>query len=177
MKEVLCDTSYFVALNYPKDPAHSLALSLAEELNSNQLILSREVIVESLNFFARFNPDMRDSTAHFFREFENQPNVYIEDLSQEGFLEALLLYEARSDKCYSLTDCVSMNLASKRGITEILTLDEHFQQEGLTALMLLRSGKRRWEKNTGNPRRTNFREVFPLSEDVDKTSPEKKLRG
>jgi hypothetical protein len=38
-------------------------------------------------------------------------------------------------KYYSLTDCISMNLMRGRGITEILTHDQHFTQEGFTILL------------------------------------------
>jgi predicted nucleic acid-binding protein len=43
--------------------------------------------------------------------------------------------EARPDKGYSLTDCVSMLVMRQEGITEILTHDIHFTQEGFTKLL------------------------------------------
>jgi uncharacterized protein len=46
----------------------------------------------------------------------------------------LALSEARPDKEYSLTDCISMVTMRQEGITEILTHDNHFTQEGLTIL-------------------------------------------
>jgi predicted nucleic acid-binding protein len=42
----------------------------------------------------------------------------------------LKLYQQRLDKGYSLTDCISMNTMRKSGITEVLTHDLHFTQEG-----------------------------------------------
>jgi len=44
------------------------------------------------------------------------------------------LYEARPDKGYSLTDCISMQTMRREGITEVLTDDRHFEQEGFHAL-------------------------------------------
>jgi len=38
------------------------------------------------------------------------------------------------DKGYSLTDCISMNTMRAEGLTEILTNDVHFTQEGFRAL-------------------------------------------
>jgi predicted nucleic acid-binding protein len=55
--------------------------------------------------------------------------------SHETFLAGLELYEARPDKGYSLTDCISMNLMRERGINEVLTHDHHFEQEGFTILL------------------------------------------
>ena len=45
------------------------------------------------------------------------------------------LYESRLDKGYSLTDCVSMQVMRERGISEVLTNDQHFAQEGFTILL------------------------------------------
>jgi predicted nucleic acid-binding protein len=49
-------------------------------------------------------------------------------------MAALTLYEARPDKEYSLTDCRSMVALRARGISEVLTNDHHFTQEGFTIL-------------------------------------------
>ncbi len=39
------------------------------------------------------------------------------------------------DKAYSLTDCISMNAMRERGLTDILTNDHHFTQEGFHILL------------------------------------------
>ena len=44
--------------------------------------------------------------------------------------QGLALFEARLDKGYSITDCISMNTMGRIGATEVLTLDHHFAQEG-----------------------------------------------
>jgi predicted nucleic acid-binding protein len=54
--------------------------------------------------------------------------------TRELFLEGLTLYEARSDKEYSLTDCISMQVMRREGLTEVLTNDHHFTQEGFHIL-------------------------------------------
>ena len=55
--------------------------------------------------------------------------------SRESFLAGLELYRRRSDKGYSLVDCVSMNTMRREGIVEVLTNDRHFSQEGYTILL------------------------------------------
>jgi predicted nucleic acid-binding protein len=50
------------------------------------------------------------------------------------FLGGLELYRARPDKGYSLTDCISMHTMRGLGITDALTNDRHFEQEGFRAL-------------------------------------------
>ena len=54
--------------------------------------------------------------------------------SRGSFLAGLHLYRARPDKGYSLTDCISMQTMRNEGITEALTNDRHFEQEGFRAL-------------------------------------------
>jgi len=54
--------------------------------------------------------------------------------SRESFLSGLQLYRARPDKGYSRVDCFSMQTMHKEGLTEVLTDDRHFEQEGFRAL-------------------------------------------
>ena len=54
--------------------------------------------------------------------------------SHESFLAGLDLYEARLDKGYSLTDCISVNTMRAEGVADVLTNDVHFRQEGFRAL-------------------------------------------
>jgi uncharacterized protein len=44
------------------------------------------------------------------------------------------LYENRSDKDWSLTDCVSFAVMTQRGLSEALTADHHFEQAGFRAV-------------------------------------------
>jgi uncharacterized protein len=44
------------------------------------------------------------------------------------------LYKDRPDKEYSLTDCISMQVMRREGLTEVLTNDHHFTQEGFRIL-------------------------------------------
>ena len=54
--------------------------------------------------------------------------------SRESFLAGLELYRARPDKRYSLVDCISMQTMRREGLTEVLTNDRHFEQEGFRPL-------------------------------------------
>lgn len=55
--------------------------------------------------------------------------------TRQVFMDGLTLYESRSDKAYSLTDCIAMNAMKKRGIIDVLTHDTHFTQEGFHILL------------------------------------------
>jgi predicted nucleic acid-binding protein len=67
--------------------------------------------------------------------FLSNPGVIVRPQTHQSFLDAFALYKARPDKAYSLTDCVSMEAMRQQGITDILTRDSHFAQEGFTILL------------------------------------------
>ena len=51
------------------------------------------------------------------------------------FRSGLALVQARLDKSYSLCDAVSFMIMRRCGITEALTTDHHFDQEGFQRLL------------------------------------------
>jgi predicted nucleic acid-binding protein len=62
------------------------------------------------------------------------PAVTVMHQTREPFLEGLALYEARPDKEYSLTDYISRQVMRHEGLTDVLTNDRHFTQEGFHIL-------------------------------------------
>lgn len=62
-------------------------------------------------------------------------SIDIAPQDRETFHAGLRLFRARPDKGYSLTDCISMECMSKRKLTDVLTNDEHFSQEGFVCLL------------------------------------------
>ena len=51
----------------------------------------------------------------------------------EQFRAGIALYEARPDKDWSLTDCISFVMMEREKIGEALTGDHHFEQAGFIA--------------------------------------------
>jgi uncharacterized protein len=135
MKEVLCDTSYFVAILDPRDSKHQLALELTETLTGAQFITCHDVFVELLNFFSGYGPHLRGIAIRFTQVLEERPDFLVVTQSEELFIKSIQLYAQRSDKSYSFTDCISMCIAGERGIRRILTTDEHFKQAGFEILL------------------------------------------
>ncbi len=78
---------------------------------------------------------MRQSAVAFVRRILNDTNIEVRPQSDASFTAGLSLYEARPDKGYSLADCVSMLAMREVGVTEILTHDDHFAQEGFVKLL------------------------------------------
>lgn len=48
-------------------------------------------------------------------------------------VKAVALFQNRSDKAWSLTDCLSFVVMQDRGIQQALTGDHHFAQAGFQA--------------------------------------------
>ena len=55
--------------------------------------------------------------------------------TQELYRSAFDLFSQRTDKEWSLTDCISFVVMQQRGLTEALTSDGHFEQAGFKALL------------------------------------------
>lgn len=135
MKTVFADTAYWVAMARPRDQWRSAAWNALRQLGPIMIVTTDEVLTEFLTSLSRAGPDARLGGVRRVRALQNDSSVRIMRQSRESFLKALDRYEARSDKSYSLQDCVSMNVMEAQSITEILTSDHHFEQEGFTVLM------------------------------------------
>jgi uncharacterized protein len=137
MRKIFADTSYWIALIDPKDNWHSKALNLSQSLAGTLLITTDEVLSEVLTFFSGYSSYIRESVAQIvFGILTNKTYIEVIEQSRDSFLSGLALYEKRLDKSYSLTDCVSMQLMRAEGLSEVLTNDKHFAQEGYTILLL-----------------------------------------
>jgi len=92
------------------------------------------VIDEVLNYASIRGSLMRQKALVMCTQMLREQNIqvipYTPELRQLGFT----LYENRPDKGYSFTDCISMAVMRQMNITEVLTGDRHFQQEGFTIL-------------------------------------------
>ena len=134
MKRAFADTFYWTALLNPKDQWYLSVRKIQPELANVQIITSETVLIELLNFYSKYGSEMRRNVIDTVRDILVDLDVEYISHSPEIFLEALNFYEKRLDKGYSLTDCVSMLTMKTLNIREILTHDNHFEQEDFTVL-------------------------------------------
>ena len=92
------------------------------------------MLTEFLNFFSTYDSKTMQNAINRVQDILHNDYVQIIPQTHETFLAGLELYKQRADKEYSLTDCISMQTMKQLGITEILTHDRHFTQEGFTTL-------------------------------------------
>lgn len=128
------DTFYWVALLSPRDPSHAQVLAWSRNAGVTELVTTDEVLTEVLNWFGGAGPYWRGNAATLVRQVRSDPQVNVLPQTRFDFDAAFALYEARPDKGYSLTDCRSMLVLRALGVTDVLTNDHHFTQEGFTIL-------------------------------------------
>jgi predicted nucleic acid-binding protein len=131
---LFADTFYWVALLNPRDAFHAAVMSYSRTLGTARVVTTDEVFTEALNYWSGAGPYWRGSAAAQVRDLRNDPSIDVLPQTRADFDAALALYEARPDKGYSLTDCRSMLAMRSLGLTEALTNDHHFTQEGFTIL-------------------------------------------
>ncbi len=135
MKSVFVDTFFWVSI-LDRDAAVCRVAHAAEARLGNARFLTTEsVLIEVLNYYAAYQPYMRQATVALIKQIYGRPDVEVVPHTHTAFQTGLQLYEVRPDKGYSLTDCISMNVMRERGITEALTHDRHFAQEGFVVLI------------------------------------------
>jgi predicted nucleic acid-binding protein len=131
---VFADTFYWVAVLSPRDPFHVRVMSWGRNFGTTRLVTTDEVLTEVLNWFSSAGPYWRAKAAALVHDVRSDPGVDVLPQTRADFDAALALYEARPDKGYSLTDCRSMVALQALGVSEVLSNDHHFTQEGITIL-------------------------------------------
>ena len=91
-------------------------------------------MLETANTFSR--PDWRDKVIALIDHITTRDDVEVVRFSSSLWNRAWNLFRGRSDKSWSLTDCMSFELMQERGLMEALAADSHFQQAGFRALLL-----------------------------------------
>ena len=135
MAVVFADTNYWVAKIYPQDQWHERVIEVEFELGIVDLITTEAVLVETLNYFSGFRRDVKETALHAVENIIESVEITIISQTNTDFRQGVVLYKARLDKGYSLTDCISMNVCRERNVSDILTHDNHFEQEGFTILL------------------------------------------
>ena len=71
----------------------------------------------------------------FVMDLIDNPDIETIWVDEQLHRKAMELLVAREDKTYSLCDAVSFVLMRQCGITDALTTDRHFEQEGFVRLL------------------------------------------
>jgi predicted nucleic acid-binding protein len=77
----------------------------------------------------------RKRVVEFSEEILDDESIEIIWVDEDLHRHAVELLRQRHDKAYSLCDAVSFILMRERNLSEALTTDKHFTQEGFTRLL------------------------------------------
>ena len=130
MNRYFADTFYWIALSNRRDQWHQRVQAFNHTLTTRHFYTTEDVLGEFLDFCGGGTSETRRRAALFTRRVLTDPHITVLPQTHTSFLEGLALYESRPDKEYSLTDCISMQAMRHEGLTDVLTNDRHFTQEG-----------------------------------------------
>lgn len=132
MNIVCADTFYWIALVNRNDASHQNAIEFASR-SPNRLLTTEWVLTEVADGLA--TERHRYLIQQLLILWRADETLTIVEASHELFERGIDLYCNRSDKEWSLTDCISFIVMQKNGLTEALTADHHFEQAGFVRLL------------------------------------------
>jgi predicted nucleic acid-binding protein len=130
---VFADTSYWLALVVKHDEHHERARECARKIRG-RIVTTTAVLLETANALSR--PAWRHAAEALLNRVDASPDIVVVPESAELWRRGRELFSARSDKAWSLTDCISFEAMRELGLTDALTADRQFQQAGFRALVI-----------------------------------------
>lgn len=132
MKACFADTHFYLALLSERDEDHERAMAVDPSLDA-AMVTTEWVLAEVADALSA--PAHRGLVLELVGALRSDASVLIEPATHELFERGLQLYGDRSDKGWSLTDCISFLVMRDHGIQDALTADHHFEQAGFRALL------------------------------------------
>jgi predicted nucleic acid-binding protein len=129
------DTVYYIAMVDRFDRLHAAANNFHETQPARRIVTLDTVLVELLAYYSKRGERFRQLAVAMVDEVVNDRYVTLIHQDARLFFAGLDLYRARLDKGYSLTDCMSMVVCREQEISDVLTHDRHFEQEGFAPLL------------------------------------------
>jgi uncharacterized protein len=132
MTTVFADSYYYLAQVNERDDGHTKAVEFAKSFRG-QIVTTEWALTEVGDALAQ--SQKRGVFLQILEDEQNDSQTTIVPASHELFARGVALFSARSDKDWSLTDCISFVVMEELGINEALTVDHHFQQAGFVPLL------------------------------------------
>ena len=133
MKQILIDTSAWVAISDSRDGGHKSALAFVQQLANGYRLITTNYVLDETYTLLLMNAGYQTTIA-----FKQRIDIMI----ASQVLEVVWIDEAIAnqswqifekfnvDKEWSFTDCTSYAVMKQKRITEAFTLDHHFAQMG-----------------------------------------------
>jgi predicted nucleic acid-binding protein len=127
------DTSGFLCMLDRRERLRELAIGF---YRSSRVKLTHSLVVAELVALATSRGVPREGVISYTVDLLANPDVEIVWSNESAVRAGMDLLLARSDKNYSLCDAVIFLLMRVRGLTDALTTDKHFEQEGFRRLLV-----------------------------------------
>jgi len=133
---ILVDTSAFIAWFNKNDRYHDEAQRVLDDIKNGKIHLTRFVVTdyivdETLTFLERVTRD-HDLAIQVGDAILSSSYVHMEQVSHDTFESSYKRF--RVTKGLSFTDCTSMEVMDRLGVTIVFTFDAHFKQAGYTSI-------------------------------------------
>jgi predicted nucleic acid-binding protein len=133
-EKLFIDTAFAQALLNSRDQYHLVATKLYPRmLKAAQLLTTETVLIEIADALSAIN---REKATKFIEDFRALGNALVVSVDTDLFDKGLALYNARPDKTWGLTDCISFTVMQDNNFALALTSDNHFSQAGFRVLMV-----------------------------------------
>ena len=129
---MLLDTSGLYCYLDAGDARHTDAVSLLE---SAKVRFTHNYVLAELVALCNARGLDRGVTLGFITALTDDPAIMMVWVGQKEHRSAIEFLGARQDKKYSLCDAMSFLVMEQHAMTEALTTDHHFEQEGFTRLL------------------------------------------
>ncbi len=130
---MLLDTSGLLCYLHRDELQHDRAVQLIHD--SGVRLLTHSHVLAELVALALVRRFPRQQVLAFVVDLVDNPNIETMWVDEQLHRKAMELLVEREDKTYSLCDAVSFVLMRQRGVTDALTTDRHFEQEGFIRLL------------------------------------------
>ncbi len=130
---MLLDTSGLLCYVHQNEPQHHEAVQFLS--STNKKFLTHSYVLAELIALALIRRFPRPAVLAFVMDLLDNPDIETVWVNEQLHREAMKLLMERQDKTYSLCDAVSFVLMHQRCMTEALTTDRHFEQEGFVKLL------------------------------------------
>ena len=129
---IFIDTAYILALCNRRDQYHEQASKLVSQYKGYPMIVTDAVLLEVGNALARSH---KQEAVAAIEQLLTSHDVKLVHLTPELFQQAFELYKSYQDKAWGLVDCISFVVMRGASVTDVLTVDKHFEQAGFQVLM------------------------------------------
>ncbi|MEH2328652.1 type II toxin-antitoxin system VapC family toxin [Nostoc sp.] len=129
---MLLDTSGLLCLHYQTEPLHTEASAAYKRAT---IRLTHSYIIAEYVALATARRFPRSFVLDFVVDLLDNPDIETVWVDEPLHRTAIDLLMGRKDKTYSLCDALSFVLMRQRRITEALSTDRHFEQEGFIRLL------------------------------------------